>query len=167
MKIGILSDTHGNIPATANAAHLFKTSGVEAVLHCGDIGSSEVLAELAGILQPLDVPVYAVLGNVDVYSADWKFFPTNLGVHLLGRFGDLELGGRAIALLHSDDRSRFHKIITSGDYDFVFSGHSHEVHDHTVGSTRCINPGTAGRGSPNTCAVLDLASGMLSVEACG
>ena len=165
MKIGILSDTHGNIPATAQAARLFKAAGAGAVLHCGDIGGSDVLAELAAVFHPLDVPVYAVLGNVDIHSPDWKFFPSNIGVQLFGRFGALELGGCRMALLHSDDRARFHKTISSGDYDFVFSGHSHEVHDHTVGSTRCINPGTAGRGAPNTCAILDLDKGDLWVEA--
>ena len=166
MKIGILSDTHGNIPATANAARIFATAGVGAVLHCGDIGDADVLTELAGMLHPSEVPVYAVLGNVDLYSADWKFFPTHVGVHILGRFGEVELAGRKIALLHSDDRACFRKTIDAGDYDFVFSGHSHEVHDHIVGTTRCINPGTAGRGSPNTCAILDLSSGELAVEAC-
>ena len=166
MKIGILSDTHGNIPATANAARIFATAGVGAVLHCGDIGSADVLAELAGILNPLDVPVYAVLGNVDLYSDEWKFFPSNIGVHLLGRFGEVDLEGRKMALLHSDDRARFRKTVYSGGYDYVFTGHSHVVHDHTVDNTRCINPGTAGRGAPNTCAVLDLSSGTLKIENC-
>ncbi len=165
MKIGILSDTHGNIPATAQAARRFKTAGVGAVLHCGDIGGADVLAELAAVFQPLGAPVYAVLGNVDIHSPDWKFFPSNIGVKLLGRFGELKLDGRRIALLHGDDRVRFHKTIKGRKYDFVFSGHSHEVHDHTVGTTRCINPGTAGRGAPNTCAVLDLDNGSLLIEA--
>ena len=167
MKIGILSDTHGNLPATAKAAHIFSVAGVEAVLHCGDIGSSDVLIELATVFHPLEVPVYAVFGNVDLYSDAWKFFPSTIGVQLFGRFGEVELEGCRIALLHSDDRTRFHKTISSGDYDFVFSGHSHEVHDHTLGTTRCINPGTAGRGVPCTCAILNLSSGELVVEECG
>ena len=167
MKIGILSDTHGNIPATATAARIFSATGVGTVLHCGDIGSSDILAELASVFHPLDVPVYAVFGNVDLYSSDWKFFPANLGVQLLGRFGEVELDGCRVALLHSDDQVRFHKTISSSTYDFVFSGHSHEVHDRTIGSTRCINPGTAGRGAPSTCAILDLTSGKLVVEPCG
>lgn len=165
MKIGILSDTHGNLPATAAAARIFEAAGVGVVLHCGDIGGSDVLAELAAVFQPLDVPVYAVFGNVDLYSSDWKFFPSNIGVQLLGRFGELELDGQKMALLHSDDRRRFHEAISSGGYDFVFSGHSHEVHDHTVGTTRCINPGTGGCGDPNTCAILDLDNGGFGVEA--
>jgi len=165
MKIGILSDTHGNLPATAQAARIFEAAGVGVVLHCGDIGGADVLTELSAVFHPLDVPTYAVLGNVDVYSSDWEFFPSNIGVQLLGRFGELELDGRKIALLHSDDRRRFQQVVSSGNYDFVFSGHSHEVHDHTVGTTRCVNPGTAGRGTPNTCAILDPDQGDLSVEA--
>jgi putative phosphoesterase len=163
MKIGILSDTHGNLPATATAGRLMAKAGVGAVFHCGDIGGADVLSELAAVFLPLDVPVYAVFGNVDTYSGDWKFFPTNLGIHLLGRFGEAEIDGKKIALLHSDDRARFRKTIDSGKYDLVLSGHSHEIHDHTVGRTRCINPGTAGRGAPNTCAVLDFESGKLGV----
>jgi putative phosphoesterase len=166
MKIGILSDTHGNIPATKSAADHFRRAGVKAVFHCGDIGSFDVLTELAGIFNPLNVPVYVVFGNVDVYSDDWKFFPSNVGIQLFGRFGEVELEGRRMALLHSDDRVRIQKTIASQDYDFVFSGHSHEVHDYTEGITRCINPGTAGRGSPNTCAILDLSSGKLLIENC-
>jgi putative phosphoesterase len=166
MKIGIISDTHGNIPSTATAANIFKKAGVGAVLHGGDIGGFDVLAELAGVFEPLDVRVYAVFGNVDVYSSDWKFFPSNIGIQLLGRFGNVELEGCRIALLHSDDRKRFNKTVSSGEYGLVLSGHTHEVHDYTAGTTRCINPGTAGQGSPNTCAILDLASGELSVEIC-
>jgi len=159
MKIGILSDTHGNIPATAAAVGRFRAAGVGAVFHCGDIGSFDVLSELS----VMGVPVHAVLGNVDVYSADLKFFPTNIGVQLHGRFGEIELAETRIALLHSDDSRRFNQCVRSGQYDLVLSGHSHEVHDFRHGGTRCINPGTAGRGTPNTCAVLDLVSGELGI----
>jgi len=163
MKIGILSDTHGNLQATATSACLFAKAGVGAVFHCGDIGGYGVLEELAAVFLPLEVPVYAVLGNVDAYSNEWRFFPSNIGIDLLGRFGEVVVGGTRIALLHSDDRARFRKCIAGGEYGLVLSGHSHEVHDHVVGGTRCINPGSAGRGDPGTCAVLDLASGQLAV----
>ena len=85
MKIGILSDTHGNRPATATAARLMARARVGAVFHCGDIGGADVLSELAGIFLPLEIPVYAVFGNVYVYSSDLIFFPTNIWVHLFGR----------------------------------------------------------------------------------
>ncbi len=163
MKIGILSDTHGNRLSSATAAHWRVKSGVSAVFHCGDIGGADVLTELAAVFEPLNIPIYAVYGNVDTYSPDWKFFPTHIGVSLLGRFGEVNVKGKSIALLHSDDRVRFHKTIECGEYDVVLFGHSHVIYDHTVGRTRCINPGSAGRGTPNTCAVLDFDSSELSI----
>ena len=130
---------------------------MSSIFHCGDIGSFEVLEKLT----TLKVPVHAVLGNVDQFSNDWKYAPTNSGLHLHGRFGNIELDGLHIALLHSDDRVATHQAVRSGEYDFVFTGHSHEFHDYSIKGTRCINPGTAGRGAPNTCAILDIGSGML------
>ena len=159
MKIGILSDTHGNLPIVRKVVGIFRGNKVSAIFHCGDIGSLEILTELA----KLNVPVHAVLGNVDQFSKDWKYAPTPTGLQLHGRFGIIELGGLRIAVLHSDDREATDRAIRSGDYDFVFTGHSHEFHDYLVKSTRCINPGTAGRGAPNTCAVLDLENGVLEV----
>jgi len=164
MKIGILSDTHGNLPATRSAAVVLRNDGVGAVFHCGDIGGMDVLVELAGVFEPLHVPVHAVFGNVDIHSSDWKFFPANVGVLLHGCFGDIDFGGRRIALLHGDDARLFRKSVSCGDYDLVLTGHTHAVHDYSEGRTRCINPGTAGRGSPNTCAMLDMHGGALAVH---
>lgn len=163
MKIGILSDTHGNIATTADAARRLRKAGVEAVFHGGDIGGMDVLAELAGVFESLGVPIHAVLGNVDIYSSDYRFSPSNVGVQLHGRFADIRLGGMRIALLHGDDLRCHRQAVSCGDYDLVLSGHSHAVHDYNQGKTRCINPGTAGLGSPSTCAVLDVASGELVV----
>ncbi len=163
MKIGILSDTHGNIAVTARASRAFRKARIDVVFHCGDIGGMDVLSELAGVFEPLNVPVHAVLGNVDIHSVDWKFFPNNVGVSLHGRFGDLLIDGCRVALLHGDDANRFRHTVASGEYDLVLSGHTHETHDYTRGRTRCINPGTAGRGAPNTCAVLDMESGGLKI----
>ena len=163
MKTGILSDTHGNRSAATKAAEVFLSEGVGAVFHCGDIGGMDVMVELAGAMQSVDVPVHAVLGNVDCYSGDWKYFPASIGIQLHGRFGDISCGGRRIALLHSDDRRLFNETVSGGQYDLVFTGHSHEVHDYMRGRTRCINPGTAGRGAPDTCAVLDMESEKLTI----
>lgn len=157
MKIGILSDTHGNLTVGGKVAALFREYKVEAVFHCGDIGSFEVLEKLC----ELNVPVHAVFGNVDQFSNDWNYAPRPKGLQLHGRFGDITLANKRIALLHSDDRKARDRAMLSGKYDYVLTGHTHEFHDHLIGKTRCINPGTAGRGAPNTCAVLDLETGEL------
>lgn len=159
MKIGMLSDTHGNLAATKKAALALRKAGVDAVFHCGDIGGMDVLSELAAVFEPIGVPVHAVLGNVDVHSSDWKYFPSNVGIHLHGRFADFRLESVRIAVIHGDDHRRYNQTVSCREYDLVLSGHTHAVRDVRAGPTRCINPGSAGRGAPDTCAVLDLKSG--------
>lgn len=54
--IGLVSDTHGMV-----RPELFEAlAGVSQILHAGDVGPAEVLAELAAI-----APVRAVRGNTD------------------------------------------------------------------------------------------------------
>ena len=43
MRVGIISDTHGQVDFTRPALRMFESLDVERVLHCGDIGSSEVV----------------------------------------------------------------------------------------------------------------------------
>jgi putative phosphoesterase len=159
MKIGILSDTHGHLSSVGKSAKVFRASKVGAIFHCGDIGSLDVLAKLA----VLGVPVHAVLGNVDLFSDDWKYAPTPPNVRMHGRMGEIELAGKQIALMHGDDTIRLQRIVASEKYDIVLSGHTHVFSDHAEGGTRSINPGTAGRGSPNKCIVLDLVTGDLKL----
>jgi putative phosphoesterase len=161
MKIGILSDTHGNLRATQRVARWMLEAGAEHLFHCGDIGGEEVLAELAHLCAPQNISVYAVLGNVDLPTSDWRFFPSHIGVEVVGRFGSKRLDGKQIAWLHGDDSQRLHRTLLSREYDFVFSGHSHLFHDRKEGKTRWINPGSAGRGNPNTALLLDLSTGEL------
>ena len=55
-RIGVMSDTHGFVPR--QVYDFFKD--VDIIIHCGDIGSSDVLDELR-----LFKPVLAVYGNCD------------------------------------------------------------------------------------------------------
>ena len=155
MKVGIISDTHGQVDLALAAAREFIFRGVEAVLHCGDIGSEMVLTEMAAIFQALEIPVYAVLGNCDSPS-EWDFYPSDIGVEILGRFGEVDLAGKRIAMLHSDDEDAFDRVAAADEYDYLLSGHSHVRHDRRKRKTRLINPGSAGRGMHPSCAILEL-----------
>jgi putative phosphoesterase len=55
-RIGVVGDTHGYL----DPAVLELFAGVDHVIHCGDIGDPEILAELAKI-----GPLTAVAGNLD------------------------------------------------------------------------------------------------------
>ncbi|MBC7293509.1 MAG: metallophosphoesterase family protein, partial [Thermoleophilia bacterium] len=72
--IGLLSDTHGQVPAQVVA--LF--SGVDHIVHAGDIGSQDVLLRLQQI-----APVTAVRGNCDL--DDWaKSLPLRTELNIAG-----------------------------------------------------------------------------------
>ena len=59
MRLGVISDTHGNLDRTERAVRLLRHWRVEQVIHCGDVGC----AEIVGLLAPW--PAHFVLGNVD------------------------------------------------------------------------------------------------------
>lgn len=155
MKIGIISDTHGQVDLALAASREFIFRAVDAVIHCGDIGSDMVLTEMAALFQTLDIPIYAVLGNCDILH-ELDFFEEVDGVNLMGRVGHLTLADRKIAVLHSDDEAHFDALVDSGTYDYVFFGHSHTRRNEQISKTRIVNPGAAGRGMHPSCAVVNL-----------
>lgn len=81
MAIALTADTHGCLPP----ALFERLSGVEAILHLGDLGPPAMLSELA-----LLAPVTAVMGNVD-----------SPGVPGLPARQRLERAGLAILLRHA------------------------------------------------------------------
>ena len=84
MRIGLLSDTHGQLARTRRGAQLLRAQGVAHVFHCGDIGSQEVLLALAEVLGPAGIPVTAVSGNMDRYDPLVLEFPGLDGVRVAG-----------------------------------------------------------------------------------
>jgi len=163
MKIGLISDTHGNFQRTTVAIAKFKARGVSAVIHCGDVGAAAILTHLVDVFDPLRVPVYVVLGNVDLYDEAMEQFPERPGLRLLGRVGDLDLAGKRIAVIHGDDTRALREATAGGGYDYVFTGHTHRATDEQSGGTRVINPGAVHRAVEPSCAVLDLSSGALEL----
>lgn len=153
MRIGVISDTHGHINNALAAARLLESLEVEAVLHCGDIGSPQI--------PPLfsKWPAHYVLGNVDLYDDElYAAAVGSAGGSFHRRFADLTLAGRRIALLHSDDAKKFREVTTSGEYDLVCYGHTHIAEQHREGTTLILNPGALQRANPHQIAIVDLAT---------
>jgi uncharacterized protein len=59
-KVGLISDTHGLLRPEVMAA----LQGTDLIIHAGDVGSLDILAELQTI-----APVVAIRGNID--TGDW------------------------------------------------------------------------------------------------
>jgi uncharacterized protein len=150
MRIGVISDTHGHVANTLSAVRVLESLEVQAVLHCGDIGSPEIPKLLA------NWPSHFVFGNCDGNHDELRLAIEQEGMACYGRFGNLELAGRRIALIHSDDARLFRQVTTSGQYDLVCYGHTHQADQRHDGETLILNPGALYRATPHSIAIVDL-----------
>lgn len=155
MLIGIVSDTHSRHETVENALVLLRAEAVELILHCGDIEDDDTVRQFA------DTPTHFVLGNCDYDRDSLRRAVRAIGATLHEPFGELELAGRKIAFVHSDNKRLFRQLESQGTFDFLFYGHTHQAEEHRTGPTRVINPGALHRANPKTCVVLDLKSGAL------
>ncbi|MBT5017657.1 MAG: YfcE family phosphodiesterase [Planctomicrobium sp.] len=152
MRLGVVSDTHGNLTNTAKAVQLLRELNVEVVIHCGDIGSPAVVHEFA------EWSTHFVFGNVDQDPVLLEQAIRDAEQNSHQRFGELILADRKIAFLHSDDQRRFQETIHTGEYDLVCYGHTHNAESHTEGRTLVLNPGAIHRANPHTIATVDLST---------
>jgi putative phosphoesterase len=129
---------------------MLESLGVEAVLHCGDIGSLAVVELFA------QWPTHFVFGNCDTDLDRFADAIGKLGQHCHGVFGDLEFAGVRVALLHSHDGRRFRQVIDRGEYGLVCYGHTHVAAIDRRGDTVVLNPGAIYRAIPHSVAVVDL-----------
>lgn len=154
MRVGIMSDSHGDAVATRAAIELLTAHGAEHFFHCGDICGDNVLAELAGH------PCTLVWGNCDDPSPLARKFVESLELPWPRQPVRVELAGKRIAVYHGHERG-FGAAVDEDGLDYLFHGHTHKRSDHRVGHCRVINPGALYRANPLTCAVLDLKSDEL------
>ncbi len=115
MKIGVVSDSHDNVPLIRAAVAEFRERGAEALIHAGDfVAPFAVKAFLE-----LRVPVVAVFGNCDgEHRVISELLPG-----ITDRARRETLGGLDFVVVHSIDS------LEQGDRvgaDVVVCGHTHE-----------------------------------------
>ena len=120
--IGIISDTHGVVRPQALEA----LTGVDMILHAGDIGSQDVLDTLNEL-----APVVAVRGNND--KDEWA--------RSLPDWEVVEVGDISIYMLHDVKEI---DISPAGGFQVVVSGQSHKPAVEEKRGVLDINPGSAG-----------------------
>jgi len=150
MLLGVVSDTHGHMELTRDAIRMLTAMEVAQVIHCGDIGSEEIIP----LFQPW--PTHFVLGNVDYNGAELQQAIEAAGQTFCGRFGSIEEEGRQIAFMHGDDQRRLTEEIHSGKWDLICSGHTHVAALERYGETLALNPGAIYRANPHSIAVVEL-----------
>jgi hypothetical protein len=152
MRIGIVSDTHGNLRMVNRALLELRERGISTVLHCGDIDDAKTVKLFRGFT------THFVFGNCDLDKGALRAAMARIGATLHDHFGSVELEGVKLAFLHGDDKTLMRDVEHSGYYDFLFYGHTHQAEEHHSGPTRVINPGALHRARPKTFLVLDLES---------
>lgn len=150
MRLGVVSDTHGHVEYTLEAVRILQREQVDAVLHCGDIGTHQIIPLFAGW------PTHFVFGNCDYDLPLLRAAIRDAGQTCHERFGALVLERRRIALIHSDDAALFQETIRGGEYDLVCYGHTHVAKVRHVGRTLVLNPGALYRADPHTLAIVEL-----------
>jgi putative phosphoesterase len=152
MRIGIVSDTHGNRPMVNLALAELRDRGIATILHCGDIDDPQTVELFRGFT------THFVFGNCDGDKTALREAIADIGATLHEHFGNVEIDGVKLAFLHGDDKAMMRDVERSGHYDFLFYGHTHQAEEHRSGPTRVINPGALHRARPKTFLVLDLGS---------
>lgn len=138
MKVGVIADTHDNVPATETAMDVFEDNGVKTVVHCGDFIAPPVISHL----DRDGIEVHAVRGNNDGEREGLiNAFEALHGVTLHGRFAELTFDDRKFAVLHGEEKPVIEALAESGTYDYVLYGHWHVREERTVGDTIVLNPG--------------------------
>lgn len=149
MRIGVVSDTHGQTLYAQQAVRLLESLEVDQVIHCGDVGSAAIVALFE------KWPLHFVQGNVD-HARELEAAARECGQTFHGRFGSLALEGAAIAFLHGDDERLLRETIAGGEWRLVCHGHTHVAEQRRVGPTLVLNPGALYRANPHTIAVVEL-----------
>jgi len=127
MRLGVISDTHGIVPP--KVFEIFEQ--VDHIIHAGDLGTIDVLAELEAV-----APVTAVYGNVD-------------GFDLRGRLPKVaheELYGLLVTVTHGDQFGQPNAVVLRREFpeaEVLIYGHTHRARLKLVDKTVTVmNPGS-------------------------
>ncbi|MEJ2543229.1 MAG: metallophosphoesterase family protein [Calditrichaceae bacterium] len=151
MKIGVIADTHNHIPG--GVFDIF--SGVDLILHAGDIGQDTILTDLESV-----APIKAVFGNMDQYPL----------VSNLKRFDVFQIEEYKICLTHiigSHKTFAYELFKQSIKVDIVIHGHTHRAEIVVFNNIRFLNPGSASQprsGSRGSVGMLNIEKQELNFE---
>ncbi len=132
MVIGVIADTHDNLPMMQRAVTLLRARGVDVLLHAGDYVAPFALE----LLMSAGMPLIGIFGNndgereglrkisADIFQGPYRF----------------ELGGRTVIMAHEPEALA---EAVSPDDDLAICGHTHQP-EVSVGPPLTVNPGEVG-----------------------
>lgn len=173
MKIGILSDIHGNLRALEAILHAFQLRGVKRIICLGDmIGYHHQSLEVLDLLMKLKIECISgnheayLLGNLKCSPMKWKAYfleqvkenipPEHLEwLVALPESLEINIKDRHIAFFHGSpwnpleeyiypDSNKFGEFAAL-QWDYIFLGHTHYPMLKQERSINIINPGSCGQ----------------------
>jgi putative phosphoesterase len=147
MRIGLISDTHGNLDGWRQAWEL-ALSRAELIVHCGDVlyhgpkfaptAGYEPKA-LAAAINAVSVPVLIARGNGDSEVDQLVLDIPLQSPYLLAEWGGLRLLATHGHLMAVDDLTA---LAQKWRVDYLLTGHTHVPMVREVGTLVHVNPGT-------------------------
>ncbi len=152
MKIGVIADTHDNIPKIKKALAAFKKRECGIIIHAGDVISPFA----AKALKAAKIPIYAVYGNNDGEKKGLKEL-----LDIVDGPRVLKVGERKIVVAHSESQ------LTEGHRegaDLIIVAHTHIAQLRRDEQPLVLNPGEAGGWLYGKTSVAVVDTGRLAIE---
>jgi putative phosphoesterase len=151
MRIGVVCDTHNNLRSVRRIVEIFDASGVDRVIHTGDITQAKVLDELV----KLNCPVQGVYGNNDLERESLERGARDHGMTFVDPPFEFSWQEHRVVVVH-DPRDL--DTALRAEHTLALYGHTHRLHESRRGGALVFNPGECAGMMPgrNAVGVVDL-----------
>ncbi|MGQ4914684.1 MAG: metallophosphoesterase [Candidatus Asgardarchaeia archaeon] len=142
MLIGIMSDSHDNLPAIREAIAILKEKNVEKILHLGDIVSPFTIKHFKDVAKIMT----GIFGNNDGDKYTLNSMFSKHGAMLSESPLELVIEDKKFLLIHgfrSPQTTKYfvESLAKNKEYDVILYGHTHELDIRMIENTQIINPG--------------------------
>ena len=137
MLIAVMGDSHDHRKSMGVAVELAVKKEAKVLFHLGDLISPFMLT----YLNEFPGMIYLVIGNNDGDQlAVSRTIPQECPqIREYSRFISVDIDNTRIGAMHYPDHARAQA--TSGNFDIVLCGHTHQFSETMIGDTLLLNPG--------------------------
>lgn len=176
MKIGVISDTHGNVTAFKKALEFFKDADM--IVHAGDVlyhpprlGCTDGydIPSLVDVLNNLDIPIVIAQGNCDA-----QVYEELLQMPVQSPYAHASFDGTNIVINHGHLLTRGQMIDLAIRYKakYFVSGHTHIPVLDKIDDVVLMNPGSpsipkyqvAGKLAPSVGIIAETGAKIINID---
>lgn len=137
MKIAIISDIHNNDVNLKKVLNYCVQNSIDKIICCGDLADMETLDILN---DNFSGDIFFTFGNMDNdHLRKHEFSEKYKHIFIFRKFGETEIDGKQVAFIHFPREAK--ALAETGQYDFVFYGHTHKPWTEKIGHCTLLNPG--------------------------